>query len=123
MPGDFHFELYSHCTFTHHHLKFIFGMYVSYNLRINRFVLQNALFDEHDHIAEVDSPRANQHALATEHTFLDFRFEFNRFATAQQQVHSPDIEADQISSAASGGASAARKAHLERGFHFQNLIQ
>jgi len=80
---------------------------ISFALQIDGFVFRNAFFDKHDNITKVDSTGANQHALTTKHTFLDFRFEFNRFATTQQQAHSPDIEANQIAGAASGSASTA----------------
>jgi hypothetical protein len=96
---------------------------ISSQLRIYRFVFQDALFDEHDYITEVDSTGANQHAFTAEHTFLNFRFELNRFATTQQQIHSPDIKANQIARTAGGSASATRQAYLERRLHFENFIQ
>jgi len=77
-------------------------------LQIDRFIFMYTLFDEHDYISEVDSTWADQHAFATEHAFLNFRFKFNRFAPTQQKIHSPDIKAYQISSTTCGSASSAR---------------
>jgi hypothetical protein len=95
----------------------------SFVLRIYGFVFQYAFFDEHDYIAEVYSTWTNQHTLATKHTFLNLRFEFDRFATSQKKVHSPDIKTYQIACAAGGSAPATRQAYLERWFHFENFIQ
>ncbi len=87
------------------------------------FIFRDAFFDEHDHIPDVDPARANQHTFAAEHTFFNFRFEFNRFATPQQQIHPPDIKTNQIVGAAGGRASSARQANLKRRFQGENLVQ
>ena len=86
-------------------------------LEISKFT-----FNQHHHTSRVNSARAQQTALATEHTLVHLLVCTLILATAHQRMHLAEVELREVARGAGRRAGSATDAGLQFGHLANNLV-